>query len=331
MVYAVHRTDGYVLWKKQLGGAIEGSLAYGRSKIVVGDSQGHLYGLNARDGSEAWQFKIQSEWLAPATFLRDKIFVMSASDDLYALSENQGKELWHYSHRGDEKMTIRGTGSPMVFGNEVFQGFSDGNLVALTVGNGRVLWTKKLRSKDRFYDIDMIPYVDEQRVIAGTYDGKVYSLDRLTGNTQWIFPAGSYGGFLAEESRIYFSGLNGTFYALDKTTGTVIWKTPFDKGVGMTPVRAGDYLVLTTSGDPVYVIDPTDGKIQWTGKLGTGSMAGAAGSSDGWFYCLSNYGNLYSFAIIKNVHPKKGPAETLPVPSALRRKLVELPRNNGAS
>ena len=128
-VIAVHRLEGYPLWKKRLPAGVEGALTYARSKIFVGDTKGNLFALNARDGSEIWKFKIQSEWLSPPFVLRDKVFVASSADELFALSESTGKEIWHFSHRGDEKMTVRGTGSPAVYGNEVFQGFSERGVV----------------------------------------------------------------------------------------------------------------------------------------------------------------------------------------------------------
>jgi len=322
-VTAIHRTEGYQLWSRVLPSkaSVDGAFSYSRAKLYVGDTKGNLYSLNARDGSIAWTFKAQSEWLSPPVVSHERVLAATSSDDLYAIGESDGKEKWHYSRKGDEKMTVRGTATPAVFGTEVFYGFSDGNLVALTLGKGKLLWTSKLRSRDRFYDIDMKPEVDQDRVIAATFDGNLYSLDRTTGETKWVFRVGSYGGFLVENDRIYFSGLNGNFYALDKNNGEVIWKTPYDGGVGATPVKSGDYMVVTTSGDPVYVVELKTGKIVAKRSLGTGTLAGAEAQPDGWFYCLSNYGSLYAFELLTGMSTKKGP-KTLASPSALNRLVV---------
>lgn len=317
-VYAAHRFEGYKLWERKMASGIEGSLTYGRSKVIVGDLSGNLVALNSRDGSDYWRFKISAEWLAPATISRDKVFAVTSNDEIYALSETQGKEIWHYSHRGDEKMTVRGVGAPVVFGNEVYQGFSNGDLVALTANQGKVIWTKKLKSKERFYDVDMSPHVDEKTVIVGTFDGKVYSLDRATGTINWVFPVGSYGGFLVEEEKVYFSGLDNYFYCVTKSQGNLIWKTPFETGVGLTPTRVGDFLFVTTSDDPSYVINPADGKIVETHSFGAGTMSSALASSEGWFYVLSNFGNLYALQLSKTQSPLSGP-KTVKTPSAILR------------
>jgi outer membrane protein assembly factor BamB len=325
-VVAMHRTDGYMLWSYEMPAGVDGSLAYGRSKLFVGDTQGNLIALNARDGSVAWKFKIGAEWLAPVAVIRDRVIAMTSSEEVYALSDSQGKEIWHFSHRGDEKMTIRGTAGPATYGNEVYQGFSDGSEIALSVDKGDQIWQKKLRTRERFYDVDMTAYVDETSVIAASFDGRLMSLNRLNGDTRWMLPVGSYGGFVAEENRLYFAGLDNKFYAVERENGRILWSTPFAGGVAMTPTRVGDTLVFTSSSDPVYILDRKTGEILDRATLGTGSLAGATGADD-WFYCLSNYGNLYSFQLRKTLEasPSRAP-RTLPTPS-LRPRLAESERN----
>jgi len=325
-VYSIHRTLGYAIWTKKMEAPVEGSLSYGRSKLVVGDLKGNLVALNARDGSENWRFKIQGEWLSPASIYRDKVIATTSGDEMYAFSEAKGVELWHYSHRGDEKMTVRGTSGPVVFGSDVFQGFSDGHLVALNVNDGKVIWDKRLKTKTRFTDVDMNVYADSTSVIAGTFDGKVFSLDRTTGNTIWMFPVGSYGGFAVENNKVYFSGLDGNFYALDRNTGGVVWKTSFVGGVGTTPALVDGFVVISTSEDPVYVLDAATGKVHDTVSLGRGTLASVAAGVDGWFYVMSNYSNLFSYQINKNLKSKKGP-EVVPHTSAVERDIV-LPKTN---
>lgn len=317
-VFAMHRFEGYRLWERKLPAGVEAALTYGRSKVIVGDLQGNLLALNARDGSDYWKFKIGAEWLSPPAISRDKVFAVTSNDELYALSETQGKELWHYSHRGEERMTVRGMGGPVVFGSEVYQGFSNGDLVALTVNQGRVLWVKKLKTKERFYDIDMTPYVDEKGIIVGTFDGKVYSLDRASGEIAWVYPVGSYGGFWVEDDKVYFSGLDKNFYCLNRARGELIWKTPFEGGVGLTPAKWGEYLIVTTANDPFYVIRATDGKVVTQGNLGAGTLGSALSASDGWFYIVSNFGNLFSFQLNKTIPRFLEPAVVRPFSAILR-------------
>ncbi|MBI1859477.1 MAG: PQQ-binding-like beta-propeller repeat protein [Deltaproteobacteria bacterium] len=298
-VVALQRQGGYPAWKTSVAGSVNGALAYGRSKLYVGDNVGRLTALNTRDGSVAWTIKITSEWLSPAVIQRDKVCASTSAEEIYCFSEKDGHEIWHYAHRGDEKLTVRGSATPSIYGDMILQGFADGHIAALSLENGSVLWTKKLRTRSRFYDVDMPAYVDDKGVLVATFDGNLYALDRTNGSTQWIFAVGSHSGFLVEGDRFYFAGLNGFFYAMDRSTGSPLWKTSIESGVGLTPVRAGDLIIFATTGDPLYALNDKTGEVVWTRRLGAGTYsAPASNPTEGSFYVLSNYGNLFSFQVV---------------------------------
>lgn len=314
-VVSLQRAEGYALWKISVGAGIHGSFSYGRSKLFVGDASGKLTAINAHDGSISWSKRIAAEWLSPPTVMRDKVCATSSSEDLYCFSERDGTELWHYSHRGDEKMTIRGNSSPTFFGDAVFVGFADGFVAALSHSDGKVLWAKRLRSRARFYDIDMPIFVDERGVLVATFDGNLYSLDRLNGEIQWNFPVGSHGGFLVEADRVFFSGLNGFVYALNRRAGTPIWKAGIESGIGLTPSRVGDHIVVATTADPMVLIKSESGEIVWTRSLGAGTYAAVGTSpSENLVYVLSNYGNLRSLLLAGQTTCRR-PFDSVALPS----------------
>lgn len=323
-VYALHRIQGNVLWHKNIGAPVDGAFSYGRSKLFVGDTLGNLYALEARNGDIAWQKKVSSQWLTPPVQVGARLFAVTSAHELYAFNERKGTELWQYARRGDEKMTIRGTATPVVFGSEIYQGFADGYMVALSLETGRVRWEKKLRQRSRFYDVDATPYVDGDKLITATFDGSLYNLDRRSGEVQWRLPVGAYGGVLVDGDRLYFSGLDSHVYAVEAVSGRVLWKTPIAKGIGMAPALVRGGLVVPTSSDPLYVLDPQNGKILWTERLGTGTLTAAAVHQDGWFYCLSHYGQLYAFEMVDSPPKTRQPA-TLQTLSAIYR------RNGGTS
>lgn len=323
-VTAMHKEQGYALWTRQMPGGVEGALLYGRAKLFVGDKLGNLYALHTRDGSIAWEHKGKSEWLAAPAISRDTLFVSASDGGVYAFDEAKGTLKWFYPRSGDEKMTIRGVSSPVVFASDVYVGFADGTVAALSAESGRERWVKRLAQKERFYDIDTTPYVDEDHVVVGSYDGSIHCLDRTRGDSKWVFRVGSYAGFYVDAGRIYFAGLNGNYYALSLSTGSVVWNTPFGKGVGSRPVRVGDYLVFNNSADPTHLVEISSGKIVWQNSLGAGTMAAAAADPDGWFFCLSNYGNLYAYQIIGKRPEWTSYRGKVKSPSALHRNFGKL-------
>lgn len=318
---ALHRTEAYTFWNTGLPGGVEAAFNQGRSKLIVGDRTGHLLALNTRDGSIAWQIQKPNEWLGQPELVRGKVILTSSAEEVFALHENTGAVLWQYNGRGDEKMTVRGTSSPTVFNSDVFVGFASGKVASLSLEDGSVRWEKTVNTRRllrRFYDVDMKPYVDEKSVIVGNYEGNTVSLNRDNGDTQWIFPVGSNGGYLVEQDRVYFAGTNGTFYALDRETGQPSWSTKYGGGIGTAPARVGEYLVFTVSQDPIYLLDAKTGAIVDTHRLGAGSLAAASAAGGDSFYCLSNYGNLYGFSIRKR-NPLSEAVEVVSTLSALNR------------
>jgi outer membrane protein assembly factor BamB len=131
----------------------------------------------------------------------------------------------------------------------------------------------------------------------------------------WEFPAGSEGGFLVHKGKIYFSGLDHFFYAVDIATKETLWKTPYEKGVGLTPSRFENLLMIPTSQDPTYFLNIETGKVEGTFSFGSGTMAPLAVSDDGWVYALSNSGNLHAFKLRSGSHWRE--PETLFLPSAI--------------
>lgn len=318
--FALHREESYPYWKTRLTSGVEAAFNQGRSKLIVGDKTGHLRALHTRDGSLAWEVFRPIQWLSIPEITRGKVIVTTSADEVLALHENTGEILWQYNGRGDEKMTVRGNSSPTVYNGNVYVGFSTGKVVSLSLADGTMHWEKTIprRVQARFYDVDVKPYVDDKSVIVSNYEGKTASYKAKTGDLEWSFPVGSYGGYLIEEERIYFAGTNGHFYALDRSSGQPAWSIQYEEGVGSLPVRVGDYVVFVASGDPVYILDAKTGKVEGTYRLGAGSLAAPASTGDDTFYCLSNYGNLYGFRLLKN-NPLREVVERVPVLSALNR------------
>ena len=297
---ALHREKGYILWSRDLPGSVQGGLTYARSHLYIADIDGNLLAVNAHNGEIDWKFKTDASFLSAPAVVRGHVYAMASSDDLYALSEIDGHEEWHHGRHGDDKMTVYGTSAPVLFGGAIYQGFSDGVIEALTALHGKSLWYKRIAppSATRFIDADTTPSVNEKDLVASSFDGTMANFDRLSGSLEWLKPYAVVGGFVERDGRIFFSATDHFFYAMERSSGKILWKTPYADGLGQPPSTAGDYLIFTTSGHEAYILAPEDGHIEATLPLGAGSFAQAAGNSDGWFYILTNYGNVVSARIL---------------------------------
>ncbi len=71
---------------------------------------------------------------------------------------------------------------PVVAGNAIFFGSSDGNFYALDLASGFMNWTVRTEGP-----INSVPCVDDENVYFGSSDGKIYAANRATGKISWAF------------------------------------------------------------------------------------------------------------------------------------------------
>ncbi len=74
---------------------------------------------------------------------------------------------------------------PVIYGNTIYFGSSDGNFYAFDLTSGFMDWTIRTEGP-----INSVPYVDKKNVYFGSSDGRIYCADRKTGNLQWIQQTG---------------------------------------------------------------------------------------------------------------------------------------------
>lgn len=98
----------------------------------------------------------------------------------------------------------------------------DGELAALSMKTGKVLWTHKLPSS---IGSESSPMVVGNSVYFGDSGGTLYSLNVATGHENWSIstsgaikagPAYAYGN-------LYFGTYGGTFYAINAKSGKTAW------------------------------------------------------------------------------------------------------------
>jgi len=75
---------------------------------------------------------------------------------------------------------------PVVKGNSIYFGASDGNFYALDINSGYMRWVFNTEGI-----INSIPYIDGEKVYFGSNDGKLYAVYTQDGKAAWSFQADS--------------------------------------------------------------------------------------------------------------------------------------------
>jgi len=185
----------------------------------------------------------------------------AGTERVLCLDEATGKELW--KHEIPVTYTISYPAgprcTPTVDGDRVYTLGAEGNLLCLSVTDGRVIWAKDLKkdydTKAALWGWAGHPLVDGNRllVVAGTAKAHIVALDTLTGKEVWRAGTAPEQGY-SPPTIIEAAGVRQLvlmkpdgMYAVAPETGAILWETPYNADNGsiiMAPVKVGEHLYV---------------------------------------------------------------------------------------
>ena len=263
--------------------SVGGGVAYGAGKLFVSSGLGVIAALDPQTGEEIWKRETRVPMHSAPTSSGGRVFAVSDDNELFALDADTGEVLWTYQGIVETARMLTAP-SPAVVGETVIAPFASGELVALRVQNGGVLWQDALSSAGQLTplatlnDIAAGPVIADGYVIATAQSGVISAFDLRTGQRVWTQPAGSLGFPLIAGDFVYTVTTDGVVVCLSKLDGTVVWTQQLQayknekkrkKRVAWAgPILAGDRLLVMSSQGKAVVVNPYDGSIINEFKVG---------------------------------------------------------------
>jgi outer membrane protein assembly factor BamB len=312
LISAWSASDGKKLWQTDItpedndDQAWGGGIAFEGGHIYATSGYGQVLDLDAKDGSIKWRVTAGSPLRGAPTIGEGRVFAITVDNQLQALSTEDGHRLWSYDAI-PESAEIAGSASPAIDGNVVIASFSSGEVVALRVENGRVLWTDSLSATRRFdamstlADIRGRPVVDRGRVYVISHSGRMAAIDARTGNRVWEQDVGGiYSPWIAGDF-IYVLSNSNELVCLTRAEGRVRWMTRLDSWEDMEdksgplhwagPLLAGDRLIAVASNGQVWSVSPYTGQVLGHIELPAGSFLPPIVADDS-LYLMTNDAEL---------------------------------------
>lgn len=237
-VRAFDGETGKRLWEKAVlpdneeEGALGGGLAHHFGLLIVTTGYGYVHALKADTGEEVWHQRLGVPIRGAPTVAGDRIFVITYDNQLHALAIEDGHTLW--THSGlPEDASLVGSPSPAVDGGIVVAPYTSGELFALRVENGRVVWSDQLIRSTQLTPLSALseirghPVIDRGVVIAISHAGRLAAIDMRTGQ------------------RIWDRNIEGV----------------------ETPWVAGEFIFLVTSQSEVVALSRRNGRVRWVHQL----------------------------------------------------------------
>lgn len=159
-------------------------------------------------------------------------------------------------------------GAPAVCQNIVYVGSRDGNLYALDILSGRLLWRFTTDSKSEIVTAPIldpprgrlfITSLDKDLYIMNLAAGSLIQRARIEGAVR-IAPTLSSDG-----QRIFLGGTDRMFYCLESGSGKLIWKFEMDSKIRAGSTISGETLYVPSEDGTLYILNAKTGNL--LGKL----------------------------------------------------------------
>lgn len=255
---------------------ISGGLAYEDGKVFVTTGFAQVVSLDAGNGKILWRKMLAGPMRTAPTARGGRLYAMTVDNRLYALNGATGEELWVHTAFA-ETASLLGGASPAVDDGVVVAAFSSGELKALKVESGSVLWTESLSTTRRTDVVSTLahirgrPIIDRGRVFAISHGGLMASIDLRSGRRIWQKEIGGLSNPWVAGDYIFLLTNDAEVAAISRESGSIHWvqtlpqfEDPETRDLPIVwngPILASDRLLVASSTGEVYAISPYTGDI----------------------------------------------------------------------
>ena len=192
--------------------------------LIVADNLTKYYMLNLDTGDLIWSKKNVAPFNSQIKIYKDRFFIIDFTNTLRCFSIKNGKELWNFQTetsliRSQKKLSMVIVGEVIYFNNSL------GDISAIEINNGRLLWQLPTQS-DKIFE-------------------SAFSLE--TSN------------IIADEKNLFFSNNKNQFFSIDIKSGSFNWETTVNSNI--KPVLIENFLITVSLEGYLILIDKITGNI----------------------------------------------------------------------
>lgn len=300
-VAAWDAVTGRRLWRVKTGLALSAGPETDGEVVAAGSSNGELLLLSAADGRKLWEQSLSSEVLAAPALSRNRVYVRTVDGKLTALRRDDGGQAW-VVQQVVPRLSVRGSGSPLVIGDVVVSGFDNGRVAAYQAADGTPLWDTMLtpptgrNEVERLVDINASVRAVGQDLYAIGYQGLLAQLALENGQILWSQDLAAGDGIGVDVANVYASGADGDLVAYDRQTGRVLWKHQQLKRRDITgPTAWGNSVVVGDLDGYLHVFDAATGTLQARARVDNARISAAPLVVGELLYALADSGRLAAY------------------------------------
>ncbi|XP_037830248.1 beta-alanine-activating enzyme isoform X2 [Kryptolebias marmoratus] len=259
-VYFLCAKTGATRWSFQTGDAVKSCPAVDpfSGLVAVGSHDGHVYALNPQIQQCVWKRHCGGGAVFSSPHLhapRRRLYVASLGGRLLCLDLDSGDVLWSYC-RGAPFFS-----SPNSCRGHVVIGSVDGHVCCLS-DSGELLW-QFLTKGPVFSSPSFV--AEQQRLLCGSHDGRLYCLNCSDGSLVWTFQTGgkvyatpcAFDGAAVGRagSLAAVASTDGTVWILDAQDGHAVASYTLPGELFSSPVVWKRFLIIGCRNDNLYCLN----------------------------------------------------------------------------
>ena len=267
-----------LIWKKNYYSKTEKKLkpilffANNKNTLVVVDSISKFYAMDINSGELLWSKNNSAHFNSQVKVYKDKFFAIDSKNVLRCYSIKDGSEIWKIK---TERLLIKSTKklSLLIVDNIVYFNNSIGDITAVDIENGELLWLTPTQSSDiygqSFFTKSSNLVANNDSIFLSNNENNFFSLDIKTGILNWKQNINSTLTPTLVDNLIFTITMEGFLVVIDRRQGNIIRITDIfkqfkkKKRLKIKPVGfilGSENIYLTTSHGRLMIIDVALGR-----------------------------------------------------------------------
>ncbi|MEH6593950.1 MAG: outer membrane protein assembly factor BamB [Colwellia polaris] len=248
-VFALDIENGELAWKGKVKGEVIAAPALDSGKLVVNTASGVMKAFNASNGQDDWQIEqdvppLTLRGISAPVIAGGGVIVGSADGSLSVYLLEQGRQGWtvdigEAAGSTELERVIDVDSTPLIYGDNIYSVSSRGNLSAVELRSGRVLWQRQYSS---YREVS----ISGNSLFLTDVKGHVYAIDRNNGLELWSqlsFTNRGLTGPVPQGNYVVVGDFEGYLHWLDQDTGEIVSRHHVDSsGIHATPTVENNVL-----------------------------------------------------------------------------------------
>ena len=301
MLMAVDANSGSKRWEIKTKLPFTGGPGISGELLLMGTQDGEVYAFDATSGTQLWSATVTSEILAAPSEADGIVVVRCIDGRVFGLDADTGRRVWIYDH-SVPLLSLRGNAPPLLRAGVVFIGYDGGQVVALRLDDGTLMWEQTLVTAEGRTELERLSDIDGQMVfiasdlLVSSYKNRLASLAADSGRLLWFKDISSASGVAVDRVNLAVSDRDGNLWLVDRRNGAEFWKNDQMLRRGLTrPAIYGSFVVVGDQEGYLHWINISDGMFAARDKVGGKGFSGPPLVVGNTLYVMTKKGELVAY------------------------------------